>query len=100
MHGPRRIAVGAAFPGAPFATLAPVDWVDVLIIGLMLLAAVHGLRLGAIVQLFTFGGFFLGFLLGALVWLPLFRTGQQDDLTRSVLVVALVMATACLFGDS
>jgi S1-C subfamily serine protease len=77
-----------------------VDWVDVLIIGLMLLAAVHGLRLGAIVQLFTFGGFFLGFLLGALVWLPLFRTGQQDDLTRSVLVVALVMVTACLFGYS
>jgi S1-C subfamily serine protease len=82
--------------GAPLGTLAAVDWVDLLIIGLMLLAAVHGLRLGAIVQLFTFGGFFLGFLLGTLVWLPLLRTGQQDDLTRSVLVVSLVMASACL----
>ena len=41
-----------------------VDWVDILIIGLMLLAAVHGLRLGALVQILTFGGFWLGFLLG------------------------------------
>jgi S1-C subfamily serine protease len=90
--------VVVVFFGAPLGTLAPVDWVDVLIIGLMLLAAVHGLRLGAIVQIFTFGGFFLGFLLGSLVWLPLLRTGQQDGLTRSVLVVTLVMVTACLFG--
>ena len=47
-----------------------VDWVDLLIIGLMLLAAVHGLRLGALVQILTFGGFWLGFFLGALVWVP------------------------------
>ncbi len=44
-----------------------------LIIGLMLLAAVHGLRLGALVQLLTFGGFLLGFLLGTLIWVPLFQ---------------------------
>ena len=50
-----------------------------LIIGLMLLAAVHGLRLGALVQLLTFGGFFLGFVLGTLVWVPL----AQAPATRS-----------------
>ena len=71
-----------------------VDWVDLLIIGLMLLAAVHGLRLGAIVQLLTFGGFVLGFLLGTLVWVPLLSTGH-DDVTRSVVVVSLVILTAC-----
>ncbi len=74
-----------------------VDWVDLLIIGLMLLAAVHGLRLGAIVQLLTFGGFLLGFLLGTLVWVPLFGTGH-DDITRSVVVVSLVILTACTLG--
>jgi len=74
-----------------------VDWVDVLIIGLMLLAAVHGLRLGALVQLLTFGGFFLGFALGTLVWVPLLGTGHRD-VTRSVLVVSLVMFTACALG--
>jgi S1-C subfamily serine protease len=97
MHGPRRIAAGAAFPGAPFATLAAVDWVDLLIIGLMVLAAVHGLRLGAIVQILTFGGFFLGFLLGTIVWVPLL-SGGHGDITRSVLVVCLVLFTACLLG--
>ena len=89
--------MGGAFPRAPFDTLHPVDWVDVLIIGLMVLAAVHGLRLGAVVQILTFGGFFLGFLLGTVVWVPLL-SGDHDDVTRSVLVVSLVLLTACAFG--
>ncbi len=74
-----------------------VDWVDVLIIGLMLLAAVHGLRLGAIVQLLTFAGFILGFLLGTLVWVPLLGSGHRD-VTRSILLVVLVLLTACTLG--
>ena len=74
-----------------------VDWVDILIVGLMLLAAVHGLRLGALVQILTFGGFLLGFLLGALVWTPLLHT-SHDDLSRSLLIVGLIMLTACGFG--
>jgi S1-C subfamily serine protease len=74
-----------------------VDWVDLVIIGLMLLAAVHGLRLGALIQLLTFGGFWLGFLLGCVVWVPLLHHGA-DDATRSVVIVLLVMATASAFG--
>ena len=97
-HGTTTIAVGAAFPRAPFDTLAAVDWVDLLIIGLMLLAAVHGLRLGALVQLLTFGGFFLGFLLGTVVWVPLLQQRAHGDVTRSVLVVSLVLFTACALG--
>jgi S1-C subfamily serine protease len=91
------IVPGDAFSGALLGTLAAVDWVDLLIIGLMVLAAVHGLRLGALVQLFTFGGFLLGFLLGTLVWVPLLNSGHNDA-TRSVVVVSLVMLTACVFG--
>jgi S1-C subfamily serine protease len=83
--------------GASLATLPAVDWVDLLIIGLMLAAAVHGLRLGALVQLSTFIGFFLGFLLGTVVWIPLLSTGH-DDVTRSIVVVSLIMLTACLLG--
>jgi S1-C subfamily serine protease len=97
-HGRTTIAVAAAFNRAPLATLAAVDWVDLLIIGLMLLAAVHGLRLGALVQLLTFAGFFLGFLLGTKVWVPLLSRGHADDVTRSVLVVSLVLFTAFALG--
>ena len=74
-----------------------VDWVDLLIVGLLLLAAVHGLRLGALVQILTFGGFWLGFLLGALVWVPLLHT-NHDDLTRSLLIVGLILMTASGLG--
>jgi len=74
-----------------------VNWVDLLIIGLMLLAAVHGLRLGALVQLFTFGGFFLGLFLGTVVWVHVFGGGQHS-ITRSVVVVSLIMFSACVFG--
>ena len=98
-HGTTTIAVGAPFSRAPFATLAAVDWVDLLIIGLMLLAAVHGLRLGALVQILTFGGFFLGFLLGTVVWVPLFSR-PHGDVTRSVVVVGLVLLTAGVFGSA
>jgi S1-C subfamily serine protease len=80
-----------------FVSLDPVDWVDLVIIGLMVLAAVHGLRLGALVQIMTFGGFWLGFLLGCIVWVPLLHRGT-DDATRSVVIVALVLATASAFG--
>ncbi len=89
--------MGGDFSRAPLGTLAPVDWVDLLIIGLMLLAAVHGLRLGALVQILTFAGFFLGLFLGAVVWVPLLRTGHED-VTRAVLVVGLWLFTACALG--
>jgi S1-C subfamily serine protease len=74
-----------------------VDWVDLLIIGLIMLAAVHGLRLGALIQILTFGGFWLGLWLGALVWTNLLKT-PHDSTTRAILIIALVMATACGLG--
>jgi S1-C subfamily serine protease len=74
-----------------------VDWVDILIVGLMLLAAVHGLRLGSLVQILTFGGFWLGFFLGTVLWVHLLHTAH-DDLTRSIVIVGLIMATACGLG--
>jgi hypothetical protein len=90
---------GGAPREAPLATLAAVDWVDLLIIGLMLLAAVHGLRLGALVQLLTFGGFFLGFFLGTKVWVPLLSSGAHATMSPVlVLVVSLVLFTACALG--
>ena len=90
--------MGGVFSRAPLGTLAPVDWVDLLIIGLMLLAAVHGLRLGALVQILTFAGFFLGLFLGAVIWVPLLRTGHED-VTRAILVVGLWLFTACALGS-
>jgi S1-C subfamily serine protease len=70
-----------------------VNWVDLLIIVLMLLAAVHGLRLGALVQLLTFGGFWLGLLLGALVWVHALAFIHHAN-ERVGITVAAVFLTA------
>ena len=74
-----------------------MDWVDLLIIGLMLLAAVHGLRLGALVQILTFGGFWLGMLLGTVVWVPALKFIHVST-ERLVVTVAAVLVTACALG--
>jgi S1-C subfamily serine protease len=83
--------------GTTLATLAGVDWVDLLLIGLMLLAAVHGLRLGALVQLLTFGGFWIGMVLGTLVWVPALSF-IHDNTVRAVVTVAVVLLTGSGFG--
>jgi S1-C subfamily serine protease len=85
--------VGTQIPRAPLATLAAVNWVDLLIIVLMLLAAVHGLRLGALVQLLTFGGFWLGLLLGTLVWVHALAFIHHEN-ERAVITVVAVFASA------
>jgi S1-C subfamily serine protease len=89
--------VGWQNSGEPFATLPPVDWVDLLIIVLMLLAAIHGLRLGALVQILTFGGFWLGMLLGTLIWVPVLTFVHNDD-ARALITVAAVLGTASGFS--
>jgi S1-C subfamily serine protease len=85
--------VGSQILRAPLATLAPVNWVDLLIIALMLLAAVHGLRLGALVQLLTFAGFWLGLLLGTLVWVHALGFIHHAN-ERAGITVAAVLFTA------
>jgi S1-C subfamily serine protease len=89
--------VGSKILGAPLATLACVNWVDLLIIALMLLAAVHGLRLGALVQILTFGGFWLGLLLGTLLWVRALSFIHQANERAGITVVA-VFATAGALG--
>jgi S1-C subfamily serine protease len=89
--------VGGRTSRAHLATLPAVDWVDLLLIGLMLLAAVHGLRLGALVQLLTFGGFWLGMLLGTLLWVPALSF-IHHEYVRAVITVALVLLTGSGLG--
>ncbi len=89
--------VGSRILGASLATLAPVNWVDLLLIGLMLIAAVHGLRLGALVQILTFVGFWVGFLLGAVIWVPALKFVHPAN-ERLGITVAAVLLTAGALG--
>ncbi len=73
------------------------DWVDPLLIVLMALAALHGLRVGALTQLLTFGGFWIGFALGVLLSVTVFSSVHTNGV-KAALVVALTLGLASLCG--
>lgn len=73
------------------------DWVDVVVIVLALLAAARGLRLGAAIQLLSYGGFWLGLLAGAAV-APEVAAGIHSAVTRAAVSLAIVFGAAIVLG--
>lgn len=74
-----------------------MDVIDVILIVLVAAAAVHGLRLGALVQLLTFGGFIGGLALGALV-AGAVAPSVHTQTTRTVVTLLLVVGPAVVLG--
>ncbi len=74
-----------------------VDVVDIVLVVLVLTAAVHGLRVGALVQVLTFGGFWLGLLLGALLSSAVVGSVRSET-DRLVLTLAIVLGSAVLLS--
>jgi S1-C subfamily serine protease len=74
-----------------------VNWVDYLLLILVALSAVRGLRLGAAMQVLSYGGFWLGLFVGALITPPL--AAQVRTVTAKTVVAALtVFGMALLLG--
>jgi S1-C subfamily serine protease len=74
-----------------------VDWVDLVLLVAVVAAGVHGLRLGALVQLFTFGGFWLGLVLGTLLSIALVSSLRPGPV-KSVVTLLVVLVSATLLG--
>jgi S1-C subfamily serine protease len=74
-----------------------VDVVDIVLGILLLAAAVQGLRLGALVLLLTFGGFCLGFVLGALLSLAVVG-GAHSPTVRTVVTLSVTVGLALSLG--
>jgi S1-C subfamily serine protease len=73
-----------------------VNLVDLVVLVIVALAAIQGLRLGAIVQVLSFGGFWIGLYLGALLASVTVRWGHtQPTRTALALVTLLGVATLC-----
>lgn len=70
---------------------------DLVLILLVLAAAVHGLRLGALVQLLTFGGFIGGLALGALI-AGAAAPSIHTQTARTVTTLLLVIGPAVVLG--
>ena len=70
--------------------------VDFVVLAVVALAAVQGLRLGAIVQVLTYGGFWIGLYFGALLASVTVRWSQsQSARTALALVTMLGVAVVC-----
>jgi len=73
-----------------------MSWVDLVVIGFVLLAAFQGLRLGAVVQVLTFGGFLIGLYLGArLASITVRGIHSQAPRTTVALLTMLGVASFC-----
>jgi len=74
-----------------------VNWIDLLLIVLVGVSLVRGLRLGAAVQVMSFGGFWLGLVLGALLAPPIARLAHTAA-AKAILSLVVVFGVASLLG--
>jgi S1-C subfamily serine protease len=74
-----------------------MDVLDIVLIVLVVVAAIRGLQLGALVQVLTFVGFVLGLTLGALLAVPV-ASSIRAGTAKTVLTLLLVLGLAVLLG--
>jgi S1-C subfamily serine protease len=74
-----------------------MNWVDYLLIVMVVASGFHGLRLGAASQVLSFGGFWLGLFLGALIAPPIVGLAKGRD-ERSIIAIVVVFGAAFVLG--
>jgi len=74
-----------------------MDWLDGVIVFVLLLAALHGLRVGALVQVLSLVGFALGVTVGALST-DVIAPSLHTAMTKTVVSIALVVGLGAVFG--
>jgi S1-C subfamily serine protease len=73
-----------------------MNWVDIVLLVLVVLAAIEGLRMGAVMQLLSFGGFWLGLFVGAVLAPPIARLVHTADAKMLVAIVVLFGSASVL----
>lgn len=87
-------------PGAvrrDWGSIWAVNWVDWVLLALVAAAGVHGLRLGAAMQVLSFGGFWLGLFFGALL-APAILSGIHSTVSKAVVAAVVMFGLAGLVG--
>ena len=73
------------------------NWVDLIILMLVISSAVHGYMQGAAVQVFSYAGFIIGLLIGAKLG-PVVGDLVENPAIRVAVVITTLFATASLLG--
>jgi S1-C subfamily serine protease len=74
-----------------------MNLLDVVLILVLVVSVVHGLRLGAVVQILSFGGFWLGLFLGALL-APHVARVVSNPWGKAALTLVVIFGLAALVG--
>jgi S1-C subfamily serine protease len=74
-----------------------VNWVDIVVLVIVAISAVSGLRRGAALQLFSYGGFWGGLLVGALLT-PVVASHVHSHTSKALVALVLVLGMAFLLG--
>jgi S1-C subfamily serine protease len=74
-----------------------VNWVDVVVLVIVAISAVSGLRRGAALQIFSYGGFWGGLFLGA-VLTPVVDGHFRTQTTKAIVAVVLILGFALVLG--
>src|SRR5580693_2194240 len=74
-----------------------VNWVDIVLLILVGLSAANGLRQGAVVQLLSYGGFWFGLFIGALLTPPIASVTSSRS-SRAVIAIVVVLGAASALG--
>jgi S1-C subfamily serine protease len=74
-----------------------MNWVDYVLLVIVALAGIHGLRLGAAMQVLTFGGLLLGLVLGALV-APSVAKVVHGRSAQTVVALVVLIGVATIVG--
>jgi S1-C subfamily serine protease len=74
-----------------------MNWVDIVLLVLVAIAGIHGLRLGAAMQVLSFGGFWLGLLLGALVT-PSLVGLVHTTASKTIIAAVVIFGMAGILG--
>jgi S1-C subfamily serine protease len=74
-----------------------VNWVDWVLLLIVAVSAIHGLRLGAATQVLSFGGFWLGLFLGALL-APSLAGLAKSSTAKTVIALVVLIGMATVLG--
>lgn len=77
--------------------MTELNWVDLLVLFLIVVSAIHGFIQGAAVQVFSYAGFILGLILGAKLG-PIAGGFVENPAFRVAVVVLTLFGTASLVG--
>jgi len=75
-----------------------MNWVDLVLLAIVALAGIHGLRLGAAMQVLTFGGLLLGLVLGAVAAPPVAKVVHGGTAKTLVALVVLIGVASFVSG--